>query len=208
MKEIDEALNQPKGKYFTVFIDYEKAFDSVNREKLMQKLGDMIGKDHNLIYIIQETMRRNILEITDGVSTSQEIIQTNGVTQGDPISQLLFNVMTADIAHKMKASTLIMYADDMILGSTNKEELQEDINTLHQWETENDLIINRDKTAQMIFRRRGKIKRSDNIMMNGEPLKITNRYKYLGITLQTTVSSFRIHIEEKTAAARNSNETL
>lgn len=36
---------------------------------------------------------------------------------------------------------------------------------------------------------------------NGEPLKITNRYKYLGITLQTTASSFRIHIEEKTAAA-------
>ena len=91
MKEIDEALNQPKGKYFTVFIDYEKAFDSVNRGKLMQKLGDMIGKDHHLIYIIQETMRRNILEITDGVSTSQEIIQTNG----DPISPLLFNVMTS-----------------------------------------------------------------------------------------------------------------
>ena len=38
-------------------------------------------------------------------------------------------------------------------------------------------------------------------MMKGEPLKITNRYKYLGITLQTTASSFKIHIQENTAAA-------
>ena len=107
----------------------------------------MIGKDHNLIDLIQETMRRNTLEITDGVSTSQEITQTNGVMQGDPISPLLFNVMTADIGDKMKGSTLIMYADDMVLGSTNIEHLQEDINTLQQWATENYFTINRDKTA-------------------------------------------------------------
>ena len=35
--EIQEETSRPKGKYIVVFIDYTKAFDLVNREKLIKK---------------------------------------------------------------------------------------------------------------------------------------------------------------------------
>mgnify|MGYP002224301583 CR=1 FL=1 len=41
-QEIENALKEPKGKYH-VFIDYKKAFDTINREKLLWKLNLMIG---------------------------------------------------------------------------------------------------------------------------------------------------------------------
>lgn len=33
INEIEKALSKPKGRYYTVFIDFKKAFDCINREK-------------------------------------------------------------------------------------------------------------------------------------------------------------------------------
>ena len=37
--------------------------------------------------------------------------------------------------------------------------------------------------------------------MHGKPLEIVPKFTYLGITLQTMLSSFRIHIQERVATA-------
>ena len=52
-------------------------------------------------------------------------MQSNGVLQGNPISPLLFTTMTADIVDitKDSSTSFIMYTDDMVLGSMDKEYL-------------------------------------------------------------------------------------
>lgn len=161
----------------------------------------MAGNEHPIAGIIQDILRYNWMHITDEVTTSEAIKQTNGVMQGDPISPLLFNIMTADIGEALNGAKLIMYADDMALGSEKREELQTDLNTLQQWATRNDFVINQSKTVEMVFRRGGRIPINDNLKLGDEPLRIVNKFKYLGLTLQTTAKSYSAHIQERTTAA-------
>ena len=54
-----------------------------------------------------------------------------------------------------------LYVDDMILLSQRREPLQEAINKLQEWSQEIDLIINRDKTKVMKFKKGGTLKNTD-----------------------------------------------
>lgn len=203
LDDIQEKLKYRRGKYMAVFIDYAKAFDSVHRATLMQKLEAMTGKNNGITKTIRNTLSANHITINDGVSTSKPITQTNGVLQGDPLSPTLFNVATSDInriTYQLEVS-LLMYADDMILGSSNKSDLQTAVNRLQEWAKENKFSVNKNKTVMMVFRRGGRIAAEDNIIMDGEEIQKVNSFKYLGITLQTTARSFRIHVREKVAAA-------
>ncbi|KAJ4437557.1 hypothetical protein ANN_17702 [Periplaneta americana] len=171
-----------------MFIDYTKAFDSLNRKLVIQKIRTMIGTEYPLVSIIEDALQYNYIEIDDGVSRSKTIIQTNGVLQGDPISPLLFNIMTADIVEILErktSTTLIMYADDMALASPNREELQETLLELDIWAEENQLSINMQKTCLMTFRKGGRTSTKDIVMLHSEPLTTVNSFKYLGVTLQT-----------------------
>ena len=204
--EIEEALRGITGKpkYLAVFIDYKKAFDLLDRKKVMNKVKRFIGDTHPLSSILNNIMAYNFIEIDDGVTTTPKIRQTNGVLQGDPISPLLFNIATADITDILKNTNhtkLIMYADDMMLGGTNKVELQETLQKLEKWTQENGLHINTEKTVQMTFRNGGRPAKEDALHLNNEPLEIVNKFKYLGITLQTKATSFRHHVQERTTAA-------
>ena len=64
--------------------------------------------------------------------------------------------MTADITEIRRPSTKIyIYADDIVLGSTDLEDLKESINNLTAWVDKNGFTINLSKTVQMVFKKRG-----------------------------------------------------
>ena len=77
--------------------------------------------------------------------------------------------------------------------------LQEAINKLQEWSQENDIIVNRDKTKIMKFRKGGILKNTDTC--GGQILEIVKSYKYLGITLQVTGHTFSKHIEDRAVRA-------
>jgi retron-type reverse transcriptase len=205
LKDIDEALKMPKGKFYTIVIDYTKAFDLLNRKKLLTKLENLIGTRNPHTVIVKNILAHNTVVINDTVSTSKDIIQTNGVLQGDPLSPLLFNVATSDIAKTLQLrphqTVIYMYADDMVIGSTNKTDLQNALNDLANWADENDFEVNQRKTVKMVFRKGGRVAADDNVSYKNATLETVNTFKYIGITLQTTNTTFRIHIKEKTTAA-------
>ncbi|KAJ4449792.1 hypothetical protein ANN_01196 [Periplaneta americana] len=203
IEQIENTLRHPGKKYHVVFVDYCKAFDLINRETLIRKLSNMIGESHALTTIIADILSCNYIQISDEITLSNKIIQTNGVLQGDPISPVLFNIMTTDITKITEDTTasMIMYADDMAIGSSNIEELQQVLNKLVRWAEENSLQINHQKTKQMNFRNGGKQRKKDTLTLQNEPLEVVQKFKYLGVTLQTTLKSYRIHIQERAAAA-------
>lgn len=63
------------------------------------------------------------------------------------------------------------------------------------------MTINFKKTVLIIFRRGERIATEDRIQYNMKDLAIVNSLKYLGITLQSSGSSFSAHIRETAAAA-------
>ena len=105
------------------------------------------------------------------------------------------------ISHDNVPVVTFMYADDMVIGSRNKEHLQLAFNRLQVWAKDNDLIINKEKTVQMVFRKGGRLAITDPILFGKDKLKIVNHCNYLGIRLQATRTSFKMHVKEKVIAA-------
>ena len=129
----------------------------------------------------------NTIQIDDNLLRSKQLEQTNGVLQGDPLSPLLFNIMTMDIVDAVisKHVNMYIYADDMVIASRSQEELQAAFNRLMDWAAENDLDVNDSKTVVMVFRKGGRISANTGITYRGKKLNIVDSFKYLGLTTQT-----------------------
>ena len=205
INQAQDTLRDTGKKYFVVFVDYSKAFDLINRDTLIQKLNHMIGDNHPLTIILSNILMYNHIQISDGTATSKRITQIYGVLQGDSISPIMFNIMTADITEitRHSSASFILYADDMAIGSENKEELQVVLNRLDAWAERNDLNINHSKTKQMTFRKGGKHTSRNTMALHNKPLEVVPKFKYLGVNLQTTLSSFNFHVTERATAAIN-----
>ena len=102
LQYIIEALSKPKGHAYAIFIDYKQAFDGVNRSRVLEKLHPVLGAKSQIFKFIACILRGNTIKIHDGLTYSQEIQQTNGVLQGDPISLLIYNVLTHDVVQRIQ----------------------------------------------------------------------------------------------------------
>ena len=82
-------------------------------------------------------------------------------------------MLTHDVVQRIQTDEVRMwlYADDMILLYERREPLQEAINKLQEWSEEND-IINREKTKAMKFRKGGTLKTTDMFTCGGQALEI------------------------------------
>ena len=74
---------------------------------------------------------------SDGISQSGWIDQTIGVLQGDPLSPLLFNVLTQDVSARIKEGdknlNLYTHADDMAIAADNVSDMQKGMDVTTQW---------------------------------------------------------------------------
>ncbi|KAJ4442301.1 hypothetical protein ANN_12169 [Periplaneta americana] len=150
--QIKQATGKPKGKLYVVFVDYSKAFDLVNRRILVDKLEDLIGKTSTTT-LISNILAENYIQIDDGVGTSDWLPQTNGILQGDPLSPILFSVLTHDVTKGMEGVSTYIYADDVAIAATDLDNIQSALDTLSKWTERNDIKINEEKTELVVFRK-------------------------------------------------------
>jgi len=77
---------------YIAFIDFKKAFDSVDRDKLWTIMLSK-GIPTHLITIIQKIYMENIIRVNAGNGISEDsTATTQGVRQGCPLSPVLFNL--------------------------------------------------------------------------------------------------------------------
>jgi hypothetical protein len=84
---------------------------------------------------------------------------------------------------------IYMYADYMVLAAEDNTEVQTALKAIEKLADENKFTINGSKTVQMTFRKGGRRATEDTITLRNKPLESVNDFKYLGMTLQTTISS-------------------
>ena len=175
-----------------VFLDFSKAFDTVNHEILFAKLECYgirgLANDWFKSYL---SNRQQYVSIDD--TESDKLSITCGVPQGSVLGPLLFLIYINDIANVSDILYLVLFADDSnaflsgsdvnYLVSTMNIELRKVI----EWLNTNKLSLNIDKSHFMLFNRRKKVT-LDPICINGTALQRVYDTKFLGIIIDSQLT--------------------
>ena len=167
------------GRYYVCFIDFAKAFDTVDRTKLMSKLCEF-GIGGNTLRSINCCVTQDLFCILDSGVISDTLQTHTGVPQDDKLSPLLFSLFVADLSSVLKTAncTDFFYADDLALGSTVIDDIQHALNLLSRYCEKNDLCVNVSKTKVVKFRLGGVFHQQTNyhtdlIRLNSRPTSFT-----------------------------------
>jgi hypothetical protein len=187
-----------KHKLYCAFIDYEKAFDTVNHEALWIKLieSGISCKMLKMIQVIYANVK-SCVKNANGLSFSDFFDVTIGVKQGEPLSPLLFILFLNDIKDCIDIDNLtnndlellsvfmLLFADDIVLFTTNPVSLQSQLNAVHQYSIKWGLKINVNKTKICIFEKQ-RTHCNFRWNINGECIEIVDSFCYLGIKFNYT----------------------
>ena len=212
-------MSRSKQKLYCAFVDFQKAFDTVWRVGLWQKLSNshVRGKCFTVIYNMYQG-------ITSCVSVNGKISPfffqySMGVRQGENLSPFLFSNYLNDLEQYLRTNNVagidctlqtdelfmyfklfvLLYADDTVIFADSANNLQHVLNIFENYCTVWRLTVIIDKTKIMIFGR-GKHK---NLVFHfgSNPIEIVNIFKYLGVIF-TRGGSFSKTIKHNTDQAK------
>ncbi|CAG9324484.1 unnamed protein product [Blepharisma stoltei] len=178
------ANNKPT---WCAFLDLRKAFDSVPRRLLLQTMMKR-GVEGKTINMISAMMKDEWSSIIMNDQPQKWIHIQKGVRQGGCVSPLAFNFIPNELAIRLKQKNygvqlgpdvnigLLLYADDIVLISESKVNLQKLCHEVEEWAREFKLTINEDKSEVMCFNEACK----GSVRINGNILKVSNNFRYLG----------------------------
>ena len=124
----------------------------------------------------------------------------NGVRQGAILSPLLFNFYINSIIQRLKKFKLgcrinyemcnaMAYADDIILLAPTHSAAQSMLNIISGDLNTVDLLLNIKKCKSLIFSRHKKALEYPPLKVNGEHIEYVKTFKYLGITLNGSLTN-------------------
>lgn len=184
------------------FLDLAKAFDTVNHDILINKLHcyGIRGKAQFLIssYLCNRYQR---VKINNCVSDYTRI--DIGVPQGTVLGPLLFILYVNDLLLSLPNDTIISFADDTAVISTDKKwdvvesKMNNYLNKIYNWLTLNKLSLNIEKSVFMSFKT-GDYGNNEthniNVTIDGRKLLRVESHKYLGIIFDYKMQ-WKNHIE-------------
>ncbi|BCD68487.1 CRISPR-associated endonuclease Cas1 [Nitratiruptor sp. YY09-18] len=139
-KAINRVKHIIKNYDFILKVDIKDFFDSINHEKLLAKLKNIV-KDPKIIYLIALFLKNGSL------FHNKWIDKTEGVYQGDVLSPLLSNIYmhSFDISCEKEGIEFVRFADDMIFFASTYSEARSILNKIKQKLAREDLSLHPDK---------------------------------------------------------------
>jgi ribonuclease P/MRP protein subunit RPP40 len=146
-----EALEEGYG-VDVIFLDYQKAFDTVPHRRLLHKLKTY-GIAGNLLKWIEGFLTLRKMRVAVNGANADWATVTSGVPQGSVLGPLLFLLYVNDLASIVK-SNVKMFADDTkiwakIKENEDAEQLKQDLSKLGEWSDNWLLKFNLDKCKVM-----------------------------------------------------------
>lgn len=173
-----------------LFMDFSSAFNTINPVKLVNILLDMNINPcichwiHSFLWNRKQRVRMNN-------NTSSPLFLSTGAPQGCVLSPWLFSLYTNQLTSHHGSVSLYKYADDTtIIGLiTNNQETvyRAQINQAVTWCTDHDLLLNTSKTKELIVDLRRQPSPKTPVLIEGEPISITDQFKLLGIHISNNL---------------------
>ena len=174
-----------------LFIDFRKAFDTIDCGILLDKLS-RFGIRGKSLELLKSYLTNRKCYVSFHECSSSVLDISLGVPQGSILGPLLFLMYINDIENLIDAENIVMFADDVaVLFYDN------DIDLLHvkisyflyklsDWCNFFKLSLNVNKTKLMLFN----VKRAlfSDIVVNNDLIEIVNSYRYLGFMIDNRLS--------------------
>ena len=193
-----------------VFVDLEKAFDTVNHKILCNKLN-YYGLRGNVNDLIRSYLsnRKQFVSINGFVSETRNICC--GVPQGSSLGQLLFLIYINDFRFCLQTAESGHFADNTFImyNSLKAKTIETVINTelkrVSTWLRLNKLSLNADKTELIFFHSKQHAFSYD--LVNYTKLTPVDNVKYLGMYIDKHLS-WNFHIFQLSKKLSRANGIL
>lgn len=183
IKQLIEKCQEYGKVLYIAFVDYSKAFDSINHNSLWGALIQQ-GVPKKYIRIIKNIYANSVAQIKLE-SAGEEFPVARGVRQGDPLSPKLFSAILESLFRDLEWDNLginingkklnhLRFADDLVLITDNANTLQHMLQQLAEASKAVGLTMNKSKTKVMTNREEIPIK------LDGEEIEYVKNYIYLG----------------------------
>ena len=133
-----------EGYSCVVDIDLEKFFDTVNHDRLMARMRDVI-KDKRVLRLVNAYLKSGVM-----VNGMNEVTE-EGTPQGGPLSPLLSNIVLTELDRKLeeRGHRFVRYADDCNIYVKSRRSGKRVLeSTTHFIEKRMRLKVNREKSAE------------------------------------------------------------
>ena len=189
LRTINERYLEKQKDVYICFIDYEKAFDRVNHEKLIEKLK-LAGMDGKDVRIIARLYWEQAAVVRTDQGNSEGIEIRRGTRQGCVLSPYLFNLFTELIFRAIESEdegvsvggrriSNLRYADDTAITAENENELQIPAERVNQEGKDFGMKMNIKKTKTMVVSRKSEIPKV-KIHLDGQEVEQVSKFVYLG----------------------------
>ena len=197
LKQVVDYYRRNGSHVFASFIDFSKAFDSVDYWLLFSELLDSKPTAEcfmaTRVLAFWYSSQSSVIRWQSVVSGSFSI--SNGVRQGGILSPFLFRFYIRKLIHKITRSgigcyfmnrfvNLLAYADDIVLLAPSWYTMQNLLHILERASKEISMVCNTQKTLCMVFNPHIKSKlvceNFPNFVLDGHQLSFVPTFKYLG----------------------------
>ena len=192
LNNLYEHLDKPKCIVRTLFLDFSSAFNTIKPIILIDRLKELKINSHIISWIFQFlTNRTQYVKFQNIIS--DPIVTFTGSPQGCVLSPVLFTIYTNICQIDNYAVKLIKFADDSciegLISSDDDTELYfKNIDYFTSWCVENKLLLNTDKTKEVIFDFRNKPTELKPVVINGCEIEQVSSYKYLGVIIDNKLT--------------------
>ena len=180
-----EKAREHQRDLYMCFIDYKKAFDCVDHERLLVILRAM-GVPVHLIVLLERLYTNQEATVRTEFGETDNIDIGKGVPQGCILSPLLFNIYAENIMREAleewesginiggRMVTNLRYADDTTLLAGTKEDLTELVERVRRASEKAGLYLNVGKTKVMTTGDIGEV------TVDGKDIEVVTKFVFLG----------------------------
>ena len=171
---IQKYLHKNK-KVYVAFIDYKKAFDSIDREALWKVL-EHFGIKGNMLATFKSIYSQVKCDVRGEGGNTDFLNCPSGLKQGCILSPMLFSYLIQVVRNEVHKTgghgiqlfpdvteiLILLFADDLVIIADSPYKLQLNLNVLKDISQRLGLVVNFEKSKIVVFRNGGHLAKREN----------------------------------------------